>query len=768
MKKLFTIIAILTAGIAGYAQTDCQAGFTATVDTSTLVAVFTDNSTAPNSDILSWYWTINDGTTLTGQNVTYQFSTQGVYEICLSIFTSDSCSSTYCDSILVGNANPDPCNGFAVTTVATPASAPAINDGAVYVTVTGGTPPYAYLWSNSENTDVIDNLTYGQYCVTVTDASGCQLSACDFVTIDTVNNGDCEAGFLYEQTDTLTVYFQDNSFSVGNIIQWFWEFGDGTSGTGSSLNHVYSYQGIYVVCLTIATDDSCTATFCNEVIVGSGDPCIGFHAFIDDIIYLSTPGAADGIMSVVAGGGTSPYTYLWSNGETGHIVDNLSVGFYCVTVTDDSGCAVSVCEQMFFNDTVNPGDSCDIWIDAMITDASDPNTPDGAIDITVFGGTPPYSYYWNNGSVSEDLTGIPAGVYTVAVYDALQCSLTMSFTVNDGGNPCNIGLTMSYTMPSGPSACDGTASAWVNSGNAQGYSFTWDTGENTPNITGLCQGMYCVTITTMDGCVVQDCIYVLYDDSVNINPCYMYIDYDITDCSGAGIADGMIDITVYGGNSPYTYLWSNSETNQDVDNLPPGIYTVEITDANGCSDAMTFSLGDAPVNTPVDTIWNNAWDTCLTVVDYYVDTIDVLDSNFVDITWAIVNNNGTIYITFTYPYDQTGYILVNLTIYCDGLKSHITLYDLIYIDYDMITDIGNIASSGFILYPNPAGEALYIVNLPEGTVNMEVIGISGITVMAEKTNGDPIRLNTSRLSKGIYFLKLTTADGRIITKKFIR
>lgn len=122
-------------------------------------------------------------------------------------------------------------------------------------------------------------------------------------------------------------------------------------------------------------------------------------------------------------GGTPLYAYNWSTGGSTQDVFNLIAGSYSVVVTDPNGCSSLM--SFTVTEPSNP-----IIVNGTITDATGPSNNDGAVDVTVTGGTPPYSFMWASGEVTEDLSSATPGVYSLTVMDANGCTSTAGFTVN--------------------------------------------------------------------------------------------------------------------------------------------------------------------------------------------------------------------------------------------------------------------------------------------------------------------------------------------------
>lgn len=642
---------------------------------------------------------------------------------------------------------------------------------------------------------------------------------------------------------TGTAVFYDSSYTAPaeQIIIWTWNFGDGSTGTGSQLVHQFSQPGEYYVCLTIETTDSCVSTYCQTIFYQGPNPCTGFNVSIQSV-NPTTPNSNDGAAYLITSGGVSPYYYSWSTGETTQNISNLPEGMYNVAVMDGNSCEVFASAYLFA-DTTNQGtcnanfsyanssglitffdnsfdsvsswtwtfqngspstsfeqnpvvywqttgtfevclaittangcsstycefiytSNCGISISGIPQGVSGVGQNDGSIDITVNGGTLPYYFYWSNGATTEDIADLASGNYYVTVYDAMQCSEVMSFTISDPNAPCDFSIFVNGTNPTGPNECNGTLVASTDLNSQAGVSFLWDNGATSPILTGLCYGTYCVMVTTATGCESTFCYFFNPGDSI-YPTCYMYVDNTITNASSSGTADGSIDISVYGGTSPFSYNWNNGETTEDLLNIPNGIYSVNVIDAIGCYDVFTFSVGTVPVNNPVDTLWSNPIDTCIDIVDFYISDVNVLDSNYVNVTWTLQDINGIDYnYIITYLYDQTGYLVIYLNINCsNGLKSMVTLSDVIEVQYEMITGNNVVSPLHTKVYPNPFKDKITIEYTGEAIVN--IFDITGKLVQEDRITGNKT-ITTDNLSDGVYILQILDYSGRRDVRKLIK
>ena len=135
-----------------------------------------------------------------------------------------------------------------------------------------------------------------------------------------------------------------------------------------------------------------------------------------------------GAVSTTVTGGIPPYTYLWNNGATTANIAGLTGGYYAVTVTDNAG------THAYNNWTVTQ--PAVMILSATTTAATCLTSADGSINMTVTGGTTPYTYLWSDGSTTEDLTGVVAGQYDVTVTDSHNCTKTNSWTVDHVSDIC--------------------------------------------------------------------------------------------------------------------------------------------------------------------------------------------------------------------------------------------------------------------------------------------------------------------------------------------
>ncbi len=449
------------------------------------------------------------------------------------------------------------------------------NDGSATVTVTGGTAPYTYLWSDGQTTATASNLAAGTYTVLVTDANNCSfnMSASNGVTITeptvlnpstiSVSTVNVSCNGLSDGSATVTV--------TGGTAPYTYLWSDGqTTATASNL-----VAGTYTVLVTDANNCSFNMNASNSIVIT--EPVILDASTISvSTTNVSCNGLSDGSATVTVTGGTAPYTYLWSDGQTTATASNLTAGTYTVLVTDANNCSfdMNASNSIVITEPVILDAST---ISVSVNNASCNGNNNGSATVTLTGGTAPYTYLWSDGQTTAAATNLSAGTYTVLVTDANNCSFDMT-----GGNSILVTEPAVVSSESFATvdvtcfgACDGTAAISADGGTAP-YTYLWSDGQTTQIATGLCAGTYSVTITDNN-----NCSYV--ENNIVINePPALSNSMSVTNLLCSGDSNGTATATVSGGTPPYTYLWSDGQTTATATNLVAGNYTVTVTDSNNC------------------------------------------------------------------------------------------------------------------------------------------------------------------------------------------
>jgi len=371
-------------------------------------------------------------------------------------------------------------------------------------------------------------------------------------------------------------------FGVGPYT-YNWSHNPGLNdSTASNLS-----AGTYSVTVTDSRDSTAfTSTTLNE------PPPIAITSILTDVSCHPANGTSNnGSIDITAGGGTGPgtYAYAWEAisgsgiNPTSEDQINLTMGKYCVTITDENLCA----EDDTFN--INEPDEILFTGSSIINHITIPPGSNGEVDLVVSGGTPGYSYSWTGpqsySSSNEDISGLSiGGNYTVQVSDAVlapnTCTADTSFTVLSDT------MLIAYISDKTDVDCKGnyTGSATVDvSGGSGPFVYNWSNGATSQTINNLPTGSYSVTVnnatdTSITSVFINEPLYELSSTVVG------------TDLVCFRDNSGTANLSVSGGTLPYAYSWSNGTTTEDLIHVAASDYYVTVTDKNGCQviDGVTL------------------------------------------------------------------------------------------------------------------------------------------------------------------------------------
>ena len=470
--------------------------------------------------------------------------TAGTY----TVTATDAAGCTVVQSATIEQTN----GNLSVTATSTPAGCDGSATGTATATASDGTAPYMYVWNTGQSGATITGLAAGTYTVTATDALGCT-----GVTSVGVGSGDLGAtatstAIACNANATATA----TATPIGGTAPYtyMWSTGEMTQSI-SGLN-----AGTYSV--TIMDAAGCMATASTTV---SSD--------IVDVTVTSTDSACNGVNNGTATatpvGGNAPYSYLWSNGATSAMITGLGAGQYSVTITDATQCTASGSTTVFEGG---------ISATTSVTNSDCDDANNGSITANPTGGTAPYTYVWSNGGMTQTISNLGAGFYSVTVTDASGCQAFTGGTVLEG----NLLATASGTNAGCNGATNGTAMANAMGGTAP-YTYVWSTGGMTQTITGLAAGTYSVTVTDVNNCDATA--------SVTIGAGNLFLSVSSTPDDCTTTPTGTASVTVVSGTAPYTYVWSTGDMTAAIGNLTGGEYSVTVTDATMCVATATVTVG---------------------------------------------------------------------------------------------------------------------------------------------------------------------------------
>jgi hypothetical protein len=460
--------------------------------------------------------------------------------------------------------------------------------GAIDLTITGGTAPYTFAWSDGSTatTEDLADLGTGTYTVVVTDANNCTETAT--FTLQEPEPIDIAADLMQPTCPSA------NGALTGEID---------LTVTGGTAPYTYAWTGPGVVAsaedqtglgtgsytVVVTDDNNCTETMTYSLTEPDG---MDIAESLGQPTCNTASGDLTGTIDIVVSGGTAPYTYAWTGPGVDATAQNqtgLGTGTYTVVVTDANDCTYTETYDLTEPQPVAIAD------DVMQPTCNDANGAlTGAIDITVTGGTAPYTYAWTGPGVAasaEDQSGLGTGTYTVVVTDANNCTETATFTLTEPDPIVIADDVMQPTCPSANGALTGAIDITVTGGTAP-YTYAWTgpgVAASAEDQTGLGSGQYVVVVTDANNCTET----MTYDLT---EPEGMDIAETLAEplCNaGSGNLSGTIDIVVSGGTAPYTYAWTGpgvDATAQNQSGLGTGTYTVVVTDANDCTYTETYDL----------------------------------------------------------------------------------------------------------------------------------------------------------------------------------
>lgn len=463
----------------------------------------------------------------------------------LTVATADGCTDTA--AFIISNS----ANLFANPGGQTQASCFGGSNGTATVNPSGGTAPYTYSWNTnpSQTNATATGLSAGSYTATITDANGCTAQNVFTIgqppvaqafgsSVNTACNASCTGSANVVMTGGTAPYTYSWSPSGGNS----------SAVTGLC-------AGNYTV--MVSDVNGCIAS--NSYTVSQPPPVLAN-------VTGTNPNCSNGTGSaqVTGGGGTPNYNYTWSTGQTTSFINGLTSGTYTVTVKDAKGCTKT--------GTVTITTPAAITVSATSTNVSCGQN-NGTASASPSGGSPAYTYSWSNGQVSSTATGLGAGTYTVTVTDSRGCTNSQTVSVSNANGPV---ATMSQTNILCNGLCTGSATANVTGGSSP-YTYAWSSGQSTSAINNICAGTYTNIVTDNSGCTIIQTVTITQPSLLSVNI--------FVGSATCGNSNGYATAIVSGGASSYSYLWSNGQTGTTgvAAGLSAGIYSVTVTDGNGCT-----------------------------------------------------------------------------------------------------------------------------------------------------------------------------------------
>lgn len=441
-----------------------------------------------------------------------------------------------------------------------------IKDGSINISIQGGNPPYAVIWSNGLTGANIQNLSAGFYQATITDQNGCGLET-PFYEVKSLSN--------------INLFIQKNEKATCNGIN------DGLLEVfASGGNAPYSYHwsnGLNTNAIQSLAGGSYTVTVTDlsGCKLSSPEIEVGYKKFLNTgVVFkkdVSCYGLQDGALEVATSGGTLPYTYTWNNGINNKRISNQKAGEYVVTATDNQGCKSILAAHITQSDSMQ----------LLLTDIENIKCfgqSNGEIRMVVKGGTPPYSYFWNDGVTnSKNRFNIAYGTYAVTVTDDNGCTVHLQDL--NITQPGKLEISLASVTPASCSKKADGAIEIIASGGIPEYNVSWSNGSsNNLTLDEVLPGIYTVRITDQNNCkyTLSGIILPFLNIANEVDLSVIKSNLCFKD------KNGVIKAEINEGQAPFSYNWIQgiehyTNSKQDTSfNLPSGAYVVTVTDGEGC------------------------------------------------------------------------------------------------------------------------------------------------------------------------------------------
>jgi PKD repeat protein len=548
----------------------CYVTFTAQPGTANHSMMFNSAFGPTGLNVNAYSWTFGDGGTSNQANPVYVYNAPGTYVVCVTIqgtqaSTGQTCTASYCDSIVVSAPPPPPTSCHASITFQN------INANKFYFFVaTGptGFTPGSYAWNFGDgNTSTQQNPMHiyansGTYVVCVTvigmlpGSVACTTQACITVSVNIPPPLQCAVTFTAQPgTSGNSMMFTSTVSPQGlNVTSYHWNFGDNTTSSQANPVHVYNAAGTYVVCITIqgtlpATGQTCTKTYCDSVVVGTPPPPPG-NCYVT---FIAQPDSVPNSMqfNAVAGPfGLSNVTYSWTFGDGGsstlsnplHVYNTPGKYHVCVTITGlmpQTGvtCSATKCDTVQVGTTPPPNQCA-----ATFAWQHGPSNPTTVSFTSTYSpsNAQVVSYAWSFGDNSTSSSANPVhtynspGVYQVCLTVVMQlpsgnlCTAHVCKTVTVGTTfiPCQAKFYYHKSQSGGANVIQ-----FVNTSTGNPTSYLWNFGDGTtstspsPVHTYAAAGTYYVCLTISNPNASPACHSTFCDtikvghNTINAHPC---------------------------------------------------------------------------------------------------------------------------------------------------------------------------------------------------------------------------------------------------------
>ncbi|WP_298345660.1 PKD domain-containing protein [uncultured Algibacter sp.] len=633
------------------------------------------------------------------------------------------------------------------------------NDGSIGIEIAGGTSPYTYNWTRNgtpySNDEDLDNLSPGDYEVTVTDVNNCPSIAQSFSIIEPPElsvslNNKVDVICFGEATGEIYIDIvggRPTEISPG-VFEYSYAWTGPNGFTSSSQNLTGLIAGTYNV--TVTDRSNCTDTL--DVIIDQSDEIIIDYSATEIECYNDND-ASITINNI--SGGNAPYTITWSNLGSGLSQTNLSPGDYTITVTDDTNCqktvTVTIEEPPIF--TINP----------VVENISCFGENDGRIILNLVGGIDPVTLVWDDdASAGVERNNMGPGTYTVTITDGKPCIITETFVITE---PLALSLSANTTDALDCNDSNSGAINLIVTGGTLPLTYTWSNGETTEDLNNIPPGNYTVEVTDANNCTISESWVINRFDPLTIN-----IDTQTDFNCDTRLVNQSFIALVTGGVPPYSINWSSgtvSGTNGEIMNTSQdGLVIIDVSDSIGCTTNLSYDvnipiLGDADFS-----ITSSAFSTFgFYSIEDPIQFTNNSTGDYTNVSWDFGDGNFSSEENPTHTYINEGtYTVIQTVTYPFGCVYTKQITIVIEKGYSLIM-------------PNaftPNGDNLNDYFTPESialnSITLNIYDTWGSLIYSEE--GDSIKgwdgkINDAEAENGNYYFTLSakTFYGRTITQK---
>ena len=455
------------------------------------------------------------------------------------------------------------------------------NDGAIDISVSGGTGTYFYTWTKDtlpfSTTQDVANLSPGEYVVSVTDENNCGPKTHSF----TITEPPLLVVSLLNQTN---IYCFGGATGIINIeviggtiatnYNFSWTGPNGFTSTDQNLTGLFA--GTYY--LVVTDDNGCQKTV--EVTLTQSTPIILTYTTTEITCY----GANDASFNATISGGNAPYQFTWSNLSTVLNQNNLSAGNYIITITDHLGCVkvetIIIPEAPIF--TVNP----------IVRNITCFGANNGSIQLNLIGGIAPVTLTWNDGSTAGlTRNNLAPGTYTATISDGTPCYIIRTFTIVEPQ------ILLASANLINPIDCNNGSSGAIDliiSGGTPPFTYSWSNGSNTQDLSNMVAGNYAVAVTDFNGCTTSEQYSLIRPEPLKID----VITNTDFNCDLREVTQSFI-AQASGGVPPYQYQWSSGNSsgvnNEIMTTDLNGTVILTVVDNIGCTQTYTLNVDNVEI-----------------------------------------------------------------------------------------------------------------------------------------------------------------------------